>query len=167
MDTILFFLFATVAVVCAINLVVQRHPIGSALSLIGVMCSLAVSVPAVGCGVSRRGANHCLCRRGDGVVCLRHHAVERGHREIGRQIVVCADCRSAVAAGVRSRDGLRDPRISAAVSRRRVRQLGGRHGSRRSAARCLKATIYFPLRLRPYPGVDCDLRRRRARAKGA
>ncbi|MGA7412564.1 MAG: NADH-quinone oxidoreductase subunit J [Bryobacteraceae bacterium] len=42
MDTILFFLFATVAVVCAINLVLQRHPIGSALSLIGVMCSLAV-----------------------------------------------------------------------------------------------------------------------------
>jgi NADH-quinone oxidoreductase subunit J len=42
MDTILFFFFATVAVVCAINLVLQRHPIGSALSLIGVMCSLAV-----------------------------------------------------------------------------------------------------------------------------
>lgn len=42
MDAILFFLFAAVAVVCAINLVVQRHPISSALSLIGVMGSLAV-----------------------------------------------------------------------------------------------------------------------------
>jgi NADH-quinone oxidoreductase subunit J len=42
MDTILFFFFAAVAVICAINLVVQRHPIASALSLIGVMCSLAV-----------------------------------------------------------------------------------------------------------------------------
>lgn len=42
MDTILFFFFAAVAVICAMNLVVQRHPIASALSLIGVMCSLAV-----------------------------------------------------------------------------------------------------------------------------
>ena len=42
MDAILFFLFAAIAVGCAINLVVQRHPISSALSLIGVMGSLAV-----------------------------------------------------------------------------------------------------------------------------
>lgn len=41
MDTILFFLFAALAVVCGINLVIQTHPISSALSLIGVMGALA------------------------------------------------------------------------------------------------------------------------------
>jgi NADH-quinone oxidoreductase subunit J len=41
--TVLFFLvFAALSVFCAINLVVQTHPIASALSLIGVMASLAV-----------------------------------------------------------------------------------------------------------------------------
>ena len=42
MDVILFLIFAIVAVVCAINVVVQTHPISSAISLIGVMGSLAV-----------------------------------------------------------------------------------------------------------------------------
>jgi len=42
MDVILFLLFAIIAVVCAINVVVQTHPISSALSLVGVMGSLAV-----------------------------------------------------------------------------------------------------------------------------
>ena len=42
MDVILFLVFATIAVVCAINVVVQRHPISSAISLVGVMGSLAV-----------------------------------------------------------------------------------------------------------------------------
>jgi NADH-quinone oxidoreductase subunit J len=42
MDEILFLIFAAVAVACAVNLVVQTHPISSALSLIGVMGSLAV-----------------------------------------------------------------------------------------------------------------------------
>ena len=42
MDTILFIIFAIVAIVCAFNLVLQKHPISSALSLIGVMGSLAV-----------------------------------------------------------------------------------------------------------------------------
>ncbi len=42
MDAFLFFLFAAIAVVCGINLVVQTHPISSALSLIGVMGALAV-----------------------------------------------------------------------------------------------------------------------------
>ena len=42
MDVILFLVFAIIAVVCAVNLVVQTHPIVSALSLIGVMGSLAV-----------------------------------------------------------------------------------------------------------------------------
>jgi NADH-quinone oxidoreductase subunit J len=41
MDAILFLIFAIIAVICAINLVVQTHPISSALSLIGVMASLA------------------------------------------------------------------------------------------------------------------------------
>jgi NADH-quinone oxidoreductase subunit J len=42
MDTILFLVFAVAAVVCAFNLILQKHPISSALSLIGVMGSLAV-----------------------------------------------------------------------------------------------------------------------------
>jgi len=41
-DLLFFGLFATVAVLCAINVVVQKHPISSALSLVGVMASLAV-----------------------------------------------------------------------------------------------------------------------------
>src|SRR5215468_7317479 len=42
MDVILFLVFALIAVVAAINVVIQTHPITSALSLIGVMGSLAV-----------------------------------------------------------------------------------------------------------------------------
>src|SRR5256885_8045082 len=42
MDVTLFLAFATIAVICAINVVVQTHPISSALSLVGVMASLAV-----------------------------------------------------------------------------------------------------------------------------
>ena len=42
MDALLFLIFAAIAVICAINLVVQTHPISSALSLIGVMGALAV-----------------------------------------------------------------------------------------------------------------------------
>jgi NADH-quinone oxidoreductase subunit J len=42
MDSILFIVFAIVAVGCALNLVLQTHPISSALSLIGVLGSLAV-----------------------------------------------------------------------------------------------------------------------------
>ena len=42
MDVILFLVFAILAVVCAINVVVQTHPISSAISLVGVMGSLAV-----------------------------------------------------------------------------------------------------------------------------
>jgi NADH-quinone oxidoreductase subunit J len=41
MDSILFLIFAAIAVACAVNLVLQKHPISSALSLIGVMGSLA------------------------------------------------------------------------------------------------------------------------------
>jgi NADH-quinone oxidoreductase subunit J len=42
MDIFFFLLFAIVAVVCGISVVIQTHPISSALSLIGVMGSLAV-----------------------------------------------------------------------------------------------------------------------------
>src|ERR1035438_9478107 len=42
MDGLLFLTFAAIAVGCAINLVLQSHPISSALSLVGVMGSLAV-----------------------------------------------------------------------------------------------------------------------------
>jgi NADH-quinone oxidoreductase subunit J len=42
MDAPLFFLFAAIAVACALVMVTQKHPIASALSLIGVMGSLAV-----------------------------------------------------------------------------------------------------------------------------
>ncbi len=42
MTALIFLIFAAIAVVSAINLVVQTHPIASALSLIGVMGSLAV-----------------------------------------------------------------------------------------------------------------------------
>jgi NADH-quinone oxidoreductase subunit J len=42
MTTLIFLIFAGFAVFCGINLVVQTHPIASALSLIGVMGSLAI-----------------------------------------------------------------------------------------------------------------------------
>jgi NADH-quinone oxidoreductase subunit J len=42
MTPLFFLVFAAIAVFCAINLVVQTHPIASALSLIGVMGSLAI-----------------------------------------------------------------------------------------------------------------------------
>ncbi len=42
MDILLFLIFALIAVVCAINVVVQKQPLASAISLVGVMGSLAV-----------------------------------------------------------------------------------------------------------------------------
>ncbi|HUA62191.1 MAG TPA: NADH-quinone oxidoreductase subunit J [Verrucomicrobiae bacterium] len=42
MDLILFLIFGLIALVCAINVVLQTHPISSAVSLIGVMGSLAI-----------------------------------------------------------------------------------------------------------------------------
>jgi NADH-quinone oxidoreductase subunit J len=41
MDSILFLVFAAIAVICGISMVVQKHPISSALSLVGVMAALA------------------------------------------------------------------------------------------------------------------------------
>ena len=42
MTGVIFLVFAALAVICGINVVVRTHPIGSALWLIGVMGSLAV-----------------------------------------------------------------------------------------------------------------------------
>jgi NADH-quinone oxidoreductase subunit J len=42
MNLTFFFVFSAIAVICAVNVVLQRHPIASALSLVGVMGSLAV-----------------------------------------------------------------------------------------------------------------------------
>ena len=42
MTALIFFIFAGIAVFCGVSLVTQTHPIASALSLIGVMGSLAV-----------------------------------------------------------------------------------------------------------------------------
>jgi len=42
MTALIFFIFAGIAVLCGVSLVVQTHPIASALSLIGVMGSLAL-----------------------------------------------------------------------------------------------------------------------------
>ncbi|MFB3825386.1 MAG: NADH-quinone oxidoreductase subunit J [Bryobacteraceae bacterium] len=42
MDVFLFLIFASIALVCGINVIVQTQPIASAISLIGVMGSLAV-----------------------------------------------------------------------------------------------------------------------------
>jgi NADH-quinone oxidoreductase subunit J len=42
MTTILFVLFAAVAIVCGINVVLRKHPVESALALIGTMASLSV-----------------------------------------------------------------------------------------------------------------------------
>ena len=42
MDLVFFLTFAFIAVACALNMALQRHPVSSALSLIGVMVSLAV-----------------------------------------------------------------------------------------------------------------------------
>jgi len=42
MDQILFLIFAGIAVLCGINLVIQNQPISSALSLVGVMGALAL-----------------------------------------------------------------------------------------------------------------------------
>ena len=48
MDLFFFVLFAAIAVVSAISVVMQRHPIGSALSLVGVMASIAILYLALG-----------------------------------------------------------------------------------------------------------------------
>jgi NADH-quinone oxidoreductase subunit J len=41
MSLFFFLLFGAIAVVCGISVILQKHPIASALSLVGVMGSLA------------------------------------------------------------------------------------------------------------------------------
>jgi NADH-quinone oxidoreductase subunit J len=48
LHVILFFVFGSICVAGAVNLLVQRHPINSALSLIAVMASLAVEYLLLG-----------------------------------------------------------------------------------------------------------------------
>jgi NADH-quinone oxidoreductase subunit J len=48
MTAFIFLVFAAIAVICGVNLVVQKHPIASALSLVGVMGSLAVQYLLLG-----------------------------------------------------------------------------------------------------------------------
>ena len=77
---ILFLFFGAICVAGAVNLLVQSHPINSALSLIVVMASLAAEYLLARRGVCRRRAGHRLCGRDHGVVRLRHHALECGRR---------------------------------------------------------------------------------------
>lgn len=42
MDILLFLIFAMIAVACGVSVVAQKHPISSALSLVGVMGAIAV-----------------------------------------------------------------------------------------------------------------------------
>jgi len=41
-DAILFLIYAAIAIICGVNLVLQAHPISSALSLVGAMGALAL-----------------------------------------------------------------------------------------------------------------------------
>ncbi len=89
MTALIFFIFAAIAVFCGINLVAQTHPIASALSLIGVMGSLAVLYLAAGRRIHRRGAGDRLRRRDHGAVCLRHHAAEcRRRRHVAASVAL-------------------------------------------------------------------------------
>jgi NADH-quinone oxidoreductase subunit J len=69
MHLILFFLFAGFCLAGAINLLLQTHPINSALSLIVVMTSLAVLYLLL-------GAEFLAIGRRDGAVHLRGHAAQ-------------------------------------------------------------------------------------------
>jgi NADH-quinone oxidoreductase subunit J len=42
MDLILFLIFGAIALGCGLSVILQRHPVSSALSLVGVMISLAI-----------------------------------------------------------------------------------------------------------------------------
>ena len=61
----------------ALNLLLQRHPINSALSLIVVMISLAVLYLLLGAEFLAARPGHRLFRRHHGAVHFRHHAAER------------------------------------------------------------------------------------------
>jgi NADH-quinone oxidoreductase subunit J len=75
MDALLFGLFATVAIICAISLILQSHPVSSALSLIGVMGSLAM-LYLCSARPSPAAARDRLRLRHHGALRLRHHAAQ-------------------------------------------------------------------------------------------
>jgi len=76
-----FFVLAVLAVIGAVSLILQKHPIHSALSLIVVIDCPGGPVSAVGSGVRGGRADHCLWRRDHGAVRVRDHALECGIEE--------------------------------------------------------------------------------------
>ena len=140
MDAVLFLVFAAIAVVCAVNLVLQRHPIASALSLIGVMGSLAFVFLQLGAEflaaaqlVVYAGAIMVLFVF---VIMLLNEGKERKAkmklwvRWAGAPLLVL----------VRGADGFRDPHHPAASSQRALRLLRRRHRAARSAPGCSPRT---------------------------
>ena len=76
MDVILFLIFAAIAVVCGFNVVVQSHPISSAISLIGVMGSLAVLYLLLGAEFLAAAQVIVYAGRHHGALRFRDHAAE-------------------------------------------------------------------------------------------
>jgi len=77
MLTLLFILFAGLAIGCALAMVAQRNPLYSAISLIGVFISLS-SLYLTLCGAVHRGRSGNRLRRRDyGAGGFRDHAIER------------------------------------------------------------------------------------------
>ncbi len=78
MDIFFFLVFAAIALISAVNVVLQRHPIASALSLIGVMGSIAVLYLLVWRESNAMAQIIVLRGRGHGAVHLRDHALNAG-----------------------------------------------------------------------------------------
>ena len=163
MDAILFLIFAAIAVVCAINLVLQTHPISSALSLVGVMGSLARALSAAGRRVHRRGAADRLRRRHHGAVRLRHHAAERRQRSARRTRRLWVTYAGAAAARWSSSAliAYRDPAHAAAH-----RQACSSAPSRTATPQEIGMKLFtdLPAAVRSHQRADPDRDRRRDRA---
>ena len=80
MHLILFIIFAGFCLAGAVNLLLQSHPINSALSLIVVMTSLAVLYLMLGAEFLAIAAGDCLRRSDHGALHLCGDAAERGTR---------------------------------------------------------------------------------------
>ena len=80
MQLALFIIFGALAVAGALNLLLQRHPINSALSLVVVMMSLAVLYWSLGAEFLAAAQVIVYSGRDHGAVRLRDHAAERGRR---------------------------------------------------------------------------------------
>ena len=121
MDTILFIVCAIVAVGCAFNLVLQKHPISSALSLIGVMASLAVLYLLLGAEFIAMAQ---MIVYGGAVMVLFIFVImllNAGTEKSQRQIVVCPDCRIPFAVGLRRVLAYSDSRGAASDAPGRIR----------------------------------------------